>query len=446
MNMTKEQKNRGLLNTSLAVLLSLGMAVTAVAQEGRETKQTVAMSQAVYEKLTEIQTLVEAKSYAQAQTLTNELLQKTNLSPYESAQIWNLTAYSKYLQERYEEAIQAYRRVLQQEGLPEALRQSTLKTTAQLQFTIEDYEAALRTINELMAELAEPAADVFMLQGQAYFQMGNYDAALGPIKKAVDMDRAQGNVPKENWLLLLRVIYYEKQDFKNMIAVLEELIQYYPKDTYLLTLAGAHSELGDTLKQLVIVETLYERGILNTPSHITNLANLYLLHETPYKAATLLDKEIESGRVEANERNLRLLSQAWYTAREDEKSIPPLARAAELSEDGELYVRLAQSYINLENWTDAEAALRKGLQLGGLSRQDTANIMLGMAYFNQKKFTSARNAFEAALPDSRSRRAAEQWIDYVDSEIRRAALMEQELPANQTPRDLNDLLGETQSG
>lgn len=432
-------------STCLAVLLSLGLAVTAVAQEDRETKQTVAMSQAVYEKLTEIQTLVEAKSYAQAQTLTNELLQKTNLSPYESAQIWNLTAYSMYLQERYEDAIQAYRRVLQQEGLPEALRQSTLKTTAQLQFTIEDYEAALRTINELMAELAEPAADVFMLQGQAYFQMGNYDAALAPIRKAVDMDRDQGNTPKENWLLLLRVIYYEKQDFKSMIAVLEELIQYYPKDTYLLTLAGAHSELGDTLKQLVIVETLYERGILTTPSHITNLANLYLLHETPFKAAKLLDKEIESGRVEANERNLRLLSQAWYTAREDEKSIAPLARAAELSEDGELYVRLAQSYINLENWTAAEAALRKGLQLGGLTRQDTANIMLGMAYFNQKKFSSARKAFEAALPDDRSRRAAEQWIAYVDSEIRRAELMEQELPANQTPRDLNDLLGEAQS-
>jgi tetratricopeptide (TPR) repeat protein len=443
--MTKAQRNRGLITTGLAALLSLGLAANAVAQEDRETKQTVAMSQQVYEKLTEIQELVEAKSYSQAQTLTSELLQKTNLSPYETAQIWNLTAYSLYLQERYEDAIQAYRRVLQQEGLPEALVQSTLKTTAQLQFTIEDYEGALRSINELMAQLEEPAADVFMLQGQAYFQMGNYDAALGPIRKAVDMDRAQGNTPKENWLLLLRVIYYEKQDFKSMIDVLEDLIQYYPKDAYLLTLAGAHSELGDTLKQLVIVETLYERGILNTASHITNLANLYLLHETPYKAATLLQKEIDAGVVEANERNLRLLSQAWYTAREDEKSIPPLARAAELSSDGELYIRLAQSHINLENWTEAESALRKGLQMGGLSRQDTANIMLGMAYFNQKKFNSARTAFEAARSDNRSRRTAEQWIDYVDSEIRRAELMEQELPANQTPRDLNELLGESQS-
>ena len=107
----------------------------------------------------------------------------------------------------------------------------------------------------------------YMLLGQAYFQMGDYDAALEPIKKAVDMDREQGNTPKENWLLLLRVIYYEKQDFKNMIAVLEELIQYYPKDTYLLTLAGAHSELGDTLKQLVIVETLYEKGLSEHTPH-----------------------------------------------------------------------------------------------------------------------------------------------------------------------------------
>ena len=57
------------------MLLALGTGChCAVAQEDRETKQTVAMSQQVYEKLTEIQELVEAKPTAQAQALTNELL------------------------------------------------------------------------------------------------------------------------------------------------------------------------------------------------------------------------------------------------------------------------------------------------------------------------------------------------------------------------------------
>lgn len=446
--MTPGRKQR-LLTTALSVALtaSLGLAGAgaALAQEERETKQTVAMSQQVYEALTEIQGLVEDQQYSQADAKIQEVRARGDkLSPYEMAQIWNLTAYSYYLQERYQDAIRAYDQVMAQPELPEALMQSTLKTKAQLQFTVEDYQGALTSVRELMRQVDEPAADVWMLLGQAHFQLGDYDAALEPIKTAVDMYKEQGNTPKENWLLLLRVIYYEKRDFPNMIAVLEELIQYYPKDTYLLTLAGAHSELEDTMKQLVIVENLYESGYLKTQNHIVNLANLYLLHETPYKAATLLDKEMKADVVEENERNLRLLSQAWYTAREDEKSIPPLAQAAELTNDGELYVRLAQSHLNLGNWREAASAVRAGLRAGGVKREDTANIMLGMALFNTENYPEARNAFQAASRDERSRRAAQQWIAYVDSEIRRAELMTQELPVNTQPTELDQLLQEAE--
>jgi tetratricopeptide (TPR) repeat protein len=266
-----------------------------------------------------------------------------------------------------------------------------------------------------------------------------YDEALVPIKTAIDMYRQQGQKPKENWLLLLRVIYFEQKEYELMIDVVKELIAYYPKDTYILTLAGIYSELGDTKKQLALTEVLYEKGMLNTASHITNLANLYLLHGLPYKAASVLDKEMKAGIVESNERNLRLVSQAWYQAREDEKAIPPLERAAGMSSDGELYIRLAQAHLNLENWPEAADAVEKGLKLGGLKRNDTANIMLGMALFNQKRLEQARRAFERAASDNRSKRAASQWIAYVDSELKRRDLMNQTLPEMQ-PRERDELL------
>ena len=425
-----------------AAVLAAGLASPAFAQSGdseQKTKETVAMSQQVYEKLTEIQELIEAKDYATAQRQIEALRGGKGLSNYELAQIWNITAYSYYLQERYDEAIRAYDQVLAQPELPEALLQSTLKTKSQLMFTQEDYAGALKVIRELIAIIPEPSADVLMIEGQALFQLARYDEALVPIKTAIDMYRQQGQVPKENWLLLLRVIYFEQKDYDSMIGVVKELIAYYPKDTYILTLAGIYSELGDTKKQLALTEVLYEKGYLNTASHVVNLANLYLLHGLPYKAAMVLEKEMGENIVEANERNLRLLSQAWYTAREDKKAIPPLERAADISKDGELYVRLAQAHINLENWCDAAAAVREALRLGGLKRDDQANIMLGMSLFNQKRLEQARRAFEVAQRDNRSRRAAEQWIAYVDSEIKRRDLMQQEVPES-APRERDELL------
>jgi tetratricopeptide (TPR) repeat protein len=172
---------------------------------------------------------------------------------------------------------------------------------------------------------------------------------------------------------------------------------------------------------------------------MTNLANLYLLHGLPYKAAVLLEKEMASEIIKDNERNLRLLSQAWYTAREDEKAIPPLERAADITKDGELYVRLAQSHINLENWKEAAAAAREGIRLGGLKRSDQAQIMLGMSLFNQRLLEQARRAFVEASKDRRSERAASQWVNYVDSEIKRRDLMKQEIPDFQ-PRERDELL------
>ena len=433
--------------SKLIVALVVGVmlastAGTAFAQKDKEkkkTKETVAMSQGVYESLTEIQELMEAKDYASAQRLTEELRQKKKLTPYELAQIWNITAYSYYLQERYQDAIAAYDKVMAQPELPEALMLSTLKTKAQLQFTLEDYEGALATVRNLMANISEPSADVLMLEGQALFQLARYDEALVPIKTAIDMYRNQGQTPKENWLLLLRVIYFEQKDYDSMIGVVKDLIVYYPKDTYVLTLAGIYSELGDTKKQLTLTEVLYEKGYLNTASHITNLANLYLLHGLPYKAATVLEKEMNAEIVKSNERNLRLLSQAWYQSREDEKAIPPLARAAEMTKEGELYVRLGQAYINMENWSEAAASIQTGIKLGELKRSDTANIMLGMALFNMKRLEQARRAFQSASSDNRSKRAATQWIAYVDSEIKRRDLMKQTLPDYQ-PRERDDLL------
>ncbi len=426
-----------------AVFLSVFLTSPVMAQssekDDRKTKQTVAMSQPVYEALLEIQELVEAEDHANAQIKIAELQDKKKLSPYEAAQIWNLSGYNYYLQEKYADAIRSYESVMRQPELPEALQQSTLKTMAQLHFTVEDYEKALETVERLMAVIAEPAADVYMLQGQALFQMQRYEQAIGPISTAIDMFKEQGRVPRENWLLLLRVCYWELKDFPNMLIVLEELIEAYPKDSYILTLAGVHSELGDTKKQLALTEALYEKGYIDGKTHAVNLANLYLLHGVPYKAAKVLEKEIAAGAVKPEVRNLRLLSQAWYSAREDEKAIPPLLLAAEASDDGELYIRLAQSYINLEKWSEASEAAKKGISMGGIKRMDTANIMYGMALFNQKKLEQARRIFQTAGKDSRSKRASEQWIRYVDSEIRRRDTLEQKLPEMQA-RDIDDIL------
>lgn len=411
-------------------ILSALMLCTLIFSVSYADKITETLSQPVYKELKKAGDLIDAKNYAQALTIVKELRKTVELTQYEASQAWNVEAYVYYLQENYQRALTAYYEVLKYEGLAEAVTQSTLKTVAQLHFIQEQYRPAIKVINQLIARVDDPDVSLYMLQGQGYYQLKEYDKALSALKLALKKEKASGVPPKEKTLLLLRAIYYEKNDYKNMLSVLKELIRHYPKDSYLYTLAAVYSELGDTKKQMALTEVLFEKGYIDGEKHAVNLANLYLLHGIPYKAAELLQSEMDAKRIMPTERNLRLLAHAWYQARDDEKAIPPMRMAAENSTEGVLHIRLAQSFINLERWDEAVKAIRSGLAKGNVHDLNTAHIMLGTALFNINKLDDAQKVFSKVAKSGvkKDRKMAKTWLVFLDSEMRRVELGQQTSP------------------
>lgn len=411
---------------SLMVMLST-VTFDAFSQEKKKeqkTRKAQSMTEKVYTKLTEAQELIETGETNEGLAKLREIEQMKRLSPYEYAQLYNYYAYTYFTLERYDDAIRSYEKVLSQPDLPEALETGTVYTLAQLYFTEEKYRKAIELINRWFTLVEKPTENAYLLLGQAYYQIEDFRKSLEPIKKAMQMVKARGEIPKENLYLLMRVNYYELNDYKNMANIIKEMLPYYDKSEYWLTLAGAYSELKNMEGQMSIMEMLYERGDLPKGNQQLNLANLYLLHETPYRAAQLLDKGIKAKLIKAEIRNLRLLSQAWMQAKEFKRALPPLRRAAELSGKGDLYIRLGQALVNLDRYKEAVAALRNGLKKGGVKRTDSANIMLGLAYAEQKMYNQAKRAFQSAAKDRRSRKAANNWIAYIDSEVARAKALE----------------------
>ncbi len=408
------------LSVMFMVMMHAGIVEAAKPNDkSRPREPAPSIRQTVFRQLESAQRLVEEKNFAQAHKVLSRLHNEKSLSAYESAQAWNLTAYGYYLQGRYRDAIAAYNKVLNEKRIPKALIESTLRTLSQLHFSVEEYRQAIVYAERLMTGAQTPTPDIYLLLGQAYFQLGDYQNAIQPLEHAVLQYREAGKKPKENWLLLLRVIYYELKRYNKMLLVFNELIRLYPKVQHLMTLADVYGELGDKRKQLVLMEALYEKDHLNTTHELVSLANLYILHEIPYKAAMLLEKEMNANRVEGIVRNLRLLSQAWYQAREIERSIPPLQRAAEKSNQGELYLRLAQAYIDLERWREAAAAIEEALVKPGIERPDRAHLMMGTALYHQQKLLLAKAAFEQASKDKRSEQVAKQWLVFLETEIHR---------------------------
>jgi tetratricopeptide (TPR) repeat protein len=141
--------------------------------------------------------------------------------------------------------------------------------------------------------------------------------------------------------------------------------------------------------------------------------------EVPYKAATLLEAEMATGRIAKDGKNYRLLSQAWQLSMEDEKAIPALQEAARLAEDGELNVRLGNAYLNIGKYGECVKSVRAGIRKGSLKSPDNAQISLGMCLYNEREYRPAIEAFDQAAKTARSRRVSNQWISVIRADIAR---------------------------
>ena len=398
---------------------------TADAQESeqpeRKTRKTPAMREKIYKQLSEAQLAAEAENYQGALQILSKLEADKSLNSYEKAQMFNFYAFIFYSQDKYRDAIRAYENVLAQPELPEALENGTIYSLAQLYFQAEDYRKSIQLMERWFRVATNPGAEPYVIVAQAYYQLKEYGKALPNIEKAMSIARQQGKPVKENWLLLQRLFYYELNDYPKSEQVLKELLRLYPKKVYYTQLSAVYHELNDDKKQLAALELAHLQGMLSDGRELLNLAQLYVANGIPYRGAKILQDGIDRKVVDERESNLRLLSQAWFMAGDYEKAIPPLRRAAQIADDGELYIRLAQSYLNLNKYAEAVEALRAGLQKGGIKRPGDAQVMLGMSLYELDRLEQARSAFRVAANYEANARTANQWINHIGNEESRRA-------------------------
>ena len=129
-----------------------------------------------------------------------------------------------------------------------------------------------------------------------------------------------------------------------------------------------------------------------------------------------MEDAIVSGLLEDNLRNLIFLGQSWQRAKEDDKAVPVMQRAAQMSDDGKIDAQLALLYFNLEQYDKAIEAANLAIDKGSLDNPGNTHIVLGLALYNTRQFAMALDELAKAESFSGSRGAARQWTQYVEKE------------------------------
>jgi tetratricopeptide (TPR) repeat protein len=410
----------------LALLAGLFAFGTASAQSGEaskdddtKTKQAQAVSKDVYEKIQKAQEAVDAKDYRGALDMLNRLYNPDKLTEYEQANVLNYIGFVYYNMDDIKQATATFEKMLRIPSLEPQMAKQTTLTLAQLYTMTEDYTKALQTLDRWFTLESNPGPEQFILRAQILYNLNRYKDMISPIETAMKVARDRDKPVKEDWWNLLNFAYFQQENYVKVRDIQKTLLQSWPKARYWKSLAGAYTELGEDEKLIYAYDAAHTQGMLDKPTEFVTMAQLYLQAEVPYKAAILMQEKMDAGVVPKNEKNYRLLSQAWTLAQEDDKAIPALKAAAQLADDGELDARLANSYLNISEYGDCVTAANTALRKGGLRSPDNIQITLGMCLYNLRRYDDAKSAFKAAAKVPRSQRTSAQWIAVIDAELER---------------------------
>ena len=357
----------------------------------RKTKKTGAMTEKVAKKLQVAQEAIEAEQLEEGIEILNEILELRRLTDYERAQVNYFFAYVAYLKEDYRGAINYYNKVLQEEEVPEGLLSSARYTIAQLWFQLEEWEKAIRAVDDLLVNSESPRPDLYILKGSALYQLKKYTEMIPVIRAAIDLSEQrnpfriqslQNNIKSVadenrvtydksgeteiNYPRLVRIITIKlkedltklsnrERDIEQKKAIEESIVDLDrsvanlaigpTKENWWLLLRAAHFELDDIKNVRVILERL----LIEWPKkeYWTQLSAIYgQLHFD--------DKQISSYR----------------TAYEEGF----LVRSNEL-------VQMAQLYLSMEVPYKAAVILQKGVDAGQVDLEVKNWRLLSQAWF-----------------------------------------------------------------
>jgi len=208
-------------------------------QSQRKTKRVESIRQKHIKTFEKINEAFDAEDYTAATRLLDKMRSEEDLNNIEKAYIANYRGNIFFSRDNLPGALREFKKVVAtRDGIPTGFYNQILYVIAQVLFSQEKYREALQYAEDWFKTQEDPSADAYMLVGQAHYLLKNYNKALPNVQKGISKYEELGSVPKEGWLNLLSSIYRQKSEFRKMLPVLKQLVQHYPKKTYLLTMGG----------------------------------------------------------------------------------------------------------------------------------------------------------------------------------------------------------------
>jgi tetratricopeptide (TPR) repeat protein len=378
----------------------------------RPTRPAGTIGELTYKRLERIMVAVGKNEYAESEQKLAELVESTG-GDYEKAIVLQTLAYVYAMQNKHAQAIKAYEQTLATNALPAQAQEQMMLNVSQLYLSVNQIEKGTQQLLKYLAEACNPSPDAHILLASLYADKKQWRESL----QQADLALVRAKQPKESWLQLKLALHNELRETARCAEVLVHLIAMSPmKETYFKQLHGILTEISKDTEALAILGLAERRGFVDEEPEYRTLADLYMFMNIPLKAAQVMERGLDQKKVEATEKNLEKMANAWFASREYDKAEKAMARAAQQSEKGELWKQLATIQIEKENWKGALESLRKAQQKGNLKTPGEVDYLIGVAATQAKQWKTAEAALRAAMQHEKFVKQATEWLNHMREE------------------------------
>ena len=409
-----------IVSTILLALVAItfsGQALAQASECGVERDKTGgALDEPTYKKLNDIYEDVGNELYDVSYDKLEVMINRAK-GKYLQATLRQMMAQVEWARSNYDSALVNFELAVELDALPDNIHFSLMYQIAQLYYMQERYDEALDKLALWMCKVPpeKVKASAYVLRASIYAQKTDWKNVVPAIETAISMSDA----PKEAWYQLKLASHFELEQFPKAAQTLEVMIQNWPdKKDYWVQLSQIYYKLKMDDEALSVMALAYRRDMLEKQADQMFLSNMYSNRDVPYKAANVIQKGLEDGLIENDDKHWTMTADAWYAAEEMEKALAAYEEAGKASDEGELDLRRAFILVDMERWPEAVVALEAALDKGGLNDRKTgeANVLLGMSEFSQANYTEANEAWSRALKFPKSKKPAQQWINHMREE------------------------------
>ncbi len=370
------------------------------------------VSQSINKRLERAYHYMANNGYKDAISLLKKTIESAGSNKFAKAKVTQTLAYAYAQNEKHDLARKAFESVLELDALPLGPTLQSMFALAQLKSLNKEKKAALKLMTEYMALTQKLSPEAFVFAATLYHEMGNKEKALSFVEKAIQASPK----PKENWLTFAVSLHYEKQNYKKAEQYLRLLAGIAPtKKMYWSQLAGTLINQNKETEATTVMSLAYHMELLDQESEILNISSLYLSTDMPFEASKLLERAMKDGKVKESKKSLEMLATSLASARETEKAMGPLKRAAEMADDGKLFAYYASLLLDQEKWQPALSAFQKAISKGGVKDQGNLLMGQGIALLQLEKKEEAQSMFLKALTHEKVKKQASQWLSYLEA-------------------------------